>query len=155
MRRTIFCALLLILTAVPAPADDYPRNHDIDILHYTFKIFLNEDTNNIRGETFIEIRFIKSGVDVFALDLIGKTDAADDTGMVVLNVSSGDFRLKFDHRDNRLKIYLDRPSKENERLAFRIDYRGTPGDGLIISQNKFGDRTFFADNWPNRARYWP
>jgi aminopeptidase N len=25
---------------------------------------------------------------------------------------------------------------------------------LIISKNKFGDRTFFADNWPNRAHHW-
>jgi aminopeptidase N len=31
---------------------------------------------------------------------------------------------------------------------------GTPADGLIISKNKFGDRTFFADNWPNRAHQW-
>ena len=31
---------------------------------------------------------------------------------------------------------------------------GVPADGLIISNDKFGDRTFFADNWPDRARNW-
>lgn len=25
---------------------------------------------------------------------------------------------------------------------------------MIISKNKYGDRTFFGDNWPNRARNW-
>ena len=25
---------------------------------------------------------------------------------------------------------------------------------LIIADNMFGDRTFFGDNWPNRARHW-
>ncbi|MGZ3874952.1 MAG: M1 family aminopeptidase, partial [Mucilaginibacter sp.] len=29
-----------------------------------------------------------------------------------------------------------------------------PADGLIISTNKFGHRTFFGDNWPNRAHNW-
>jgi aminopeptidase N len=29
-----------------------------------------------------------------------------------------------------------------------------PADGLIISKNKYGDRTFFSDHWPNRARHW-
>jgi aminopeptidase N len=35
-----------------------------------------------------------------------------------------------------------------------IDYFGIPADGLIISNNKFGNRTFFADNWPDRGRNW-
>ena len=29
-----------------------------------------------------------------------------------------------------------------------------PADGLIIDTNKFAHRTFFADNWPNRAHNW-
>jgi aminopeptidase N len=31
---------------------------------------------------------------------------------------------------------------------------GEPRDGLIIDANKYGDTTFFADNWPNRAHFW-
>src|SRR6478672_3808793 len=31
---------------------------------------------------------------------------------------------------------------------------GIPRDGLIISTNKYGERTFFSDNWPNRAHQW-
>jgi aminopeptidase N len=35
-----------------------------------------------------------------------------------------------------------------------VTYKGIPADGLIISKNKFGKRTFFGDNWPDRARHW-
>src|SRR5437762_1821283 len=35
-----------------------------------------------------------------------------------------------------------------------IDYHGAPQDGLIIGQDPHGRRVVFADNWPERARYW-
>ena len=38
--------------------------------------------------------------------------------------------------------------------TYTIVYHGIPADGLIISTNKFGHRTFFGDNWPNRAHNW-
>ena len=48
------------------------------------------------------------------------------------------------------------PSKFNidDTAEVIINYRGIPADGLIISKNKFGKRTFFSDNWPNRAHNW-
>jgi aminopeptidase N len=35
-----------------------------------------------------------------------------------------------------------------------IKYHGSPQDGLIIGTNARGRRVAFADNWPERARYW-
>ena len=35
-----------------------------------------------------------------------------------------------------------------------IRYHGAPQDGLIIGTNARGRRVAFADNWPERARYW-
>jgi aminopeptidase N len=35
-----------------------------------------------------------------------------------------------------------------------VDYHGTPQDGLIIGSNAHGRRVAFADNWPERARFW-
>jgi len=35
-----------------------------------------------------------------------------------------------------------------------ITYHGAPQDGLIIGTNARGHRVAFADNWPERARYW-
>jgi len=35
-----------------------------------------------------------------------------------------------------------------------VDYEGAPTDGLDIGPNKYGDRTFFSDNWSSRVRHW-
>ncbi|MDX1548310.1 MAG: M1 family aminopeptidase, partial [Rhodothermales bacterium] len=49
---------------------------------------------------------------------------------------------------------LDPAPQAGARRTFTVRYGGVPADGLIISTNKHGDRTFFGDNWPNRARHW-
>jgi aminopeptidase N len=55
--------------------------------------------------------------------------------------------------NDKLNIQLKNTSA-NTIDTFEISYSGVPSDGLIISKNRFGDRTFFADNWPNRAHNW-
>ena len=35
-----------------------------------------------------------------------------------------------------------------------VYYHGLPQDGLLIGSNARGKRSAFADNWPERARYW-
>lgn len=42
----------------------------------------------------------------------------------------------------------------NKLQITEIFFHGIPTDGLIIGKNKFKDRTFFGDNWPNRAHHW-
>ncbi|MGH2643235.1 MAG: M1 family metallopeptidase, partial [Chitinophagaceae bacterium] len=44
--------------------------------------------------------------------------------------------------------------RPGEEKTVTLVYHGIPADGLIISNNEFGHRTFFADNWPERAHYW-
>jgi aminopeptidase N len=63
-------------------------------------------------------------------------------------------KLTFNHSSDRIKITLPNPAKENEALNFEINYSGIPQDGLIIGKNKFNDRGFFGDNWPNRGHHW-
>ncbi|MEO5995880.1 MAG: M1 family metallopeptidase, partial [Chitinophagaceae bacterium] len=31
---------------------------------------------------------------------------------------------------------------------------GVPADGMRIGPNKYGERTFFSENWPNNTRHW-
>ena len=33
-------------------------------------------------------------------------------------------------------------------------YRGVPADGLRLIDNMHGERTFFSENWPDKARQW-
>jgi aminopeptidase N len=74
--------------------------------------------------------------------------------MTVDVVREGDADLPFAHRGDRLLVRLGRPAHAGERRTFTVVYHGTPADGLIVGANRHGERTFFGDNWPNRARHW-
>ncbi|MEQ8811643.1 MAG: M1 family metallopeptidase, partial [Imperialibacter sp.] len=60
----------------------------------------------------------------------------------------------FTHENEELKIKLPFASRANERQQYTITYAGTPASGLKIGNNKYGDRTFFSDNWPDKGRNW-
>jgi aminopeptidase N len=149
MNTRLIAFLLLIINY--AYADTYPRNTSIDIKHYTFKIDLNDSTNVVSGEATIQFKVLNSIHD-FEIDLANQS--ATKKGMVVAGVWMENNELKFSHVNNRLKISLPSAAKSQDILTVTIRYSGVPIDGLIISKNKFGDRTFFGDNWPNRAHNW-
>ena len=143
--------LWLVLCTWPAFADNYPRQPAIDALHYTFRISLSDDNDEVAGEATADFRFLQSGVAQVALDL---TSVRDGKGMTVAEVSSGGAGLRFQHSGDRLVITLDSTPAAGERRQFTVKYHGIPGDGLHIAKNKFGDRTFFSWNWPTLARQW-
>jgi aminopeptidase N len=74
--------------------------------------------------------------------------------MTVQNVTFDKESIKWDHSGDRIMITLNDSVKAGSNGIISIEYSGVPADGLIISRNKYGDRTFFADNWPDRARNW-
>ena len=126
-------------------------SEQIDVTEYGFTITLNDTTNVISGSA--EIVFVtKKNTRDFELDLINS--GSDNKGMRVREVTRNGSSLKFTHENDRLKIYLDKEVIAGSTGSVIISYAGVPRDGLIISENKFGDRTFFADNWPNRGRNW-
>ena len=61
--------------------------------------------------------------------------------------------IKWRQLPDRLIIEIPKKYK-NEVINVLIFMQGKPQDGLVISKNKFGAPTIFADNWPNRARHW-
>ena len=154
MKSSLFALLAISLLCTPAGAtDEYPRNWDVDVLHYRFHLELRDDTDAIAGETEITVRFVTAGISEFSVDLIGR-DAGAATGMDVSDVSRDGEPVRFSHVDDRITISMASPSTPEERRTFTVSYRGVPADGLIIAENMFHDRTFFGDNWPNRARHW-
>ena len=134
-------------------ADDYPRDPNVDVVNYAFHLTLRDDTDEIAGQADVTVRFAAAGVSEIRLDLVG-TSAGAETGMTVSRASVEDAAVQFSHRDDRLTITMESPPAAEERRTYRIEYSGRPADGLIIGENRHGDRTFFGDNWPNRARHW-
>ncbi len=123
----------------------------IDILRYDFTIRINDTTNVIEGKTLISLNRIKP-VDKVILNF--KDQDKSGYGMRVLSVADKQgLKLKYKHLHDSLTIFF--PQKlSKDSLQIQITYQGKPADGLYIRRNKYGKRTFFGDNWPNRAQYW-
>ena len=146
-------ALLLCLAGTRLGADTYPRQ-PIDIDHYRFALTLGDTTDRIDGEATIRLRVLEAGVTSVAFDLAAATPERDGKGMTVQSVISGGQALAFTHSGDRVTIALPAPSRKDQRVEFIVRYSGIPADGLQIKPNPHGDRTFFSDNWPDKARQW-
>ena len=148
------CVLMLIGSAQLPAASAHPAapHPEIDVLHYTFRLGLSDASNRITGEATVRVRFRADTLSTFRLDLIGPGNGT--SGMDVTAVTYDGSAVEYAQADNHVRIQLPEPPATDEERAYTIRYAGTPADGLIISTNKYGDRTFFGDNWPNRARHW-
>jgi len=146
--------LLALIGVSPAHArDTYPRQ-PIDVEHYRFALTLADSTDRIDGEATVRLRFLSDGLARVELDLATVTSERQGKGMVVRDVSSAGATLSFTHANDRLVMTLAAPSIKGSVAEFVVRYAGIPADGLLIGPNKYGDRGFFSDDWPNKARQW-
>ena len=153
MIRSLALLVSCALATSTADADTYPKNHGIDVEHYAFTLELQDLTDRIAASAAIDVRFTRDGETALRFDLVGRV-VGTGKGMVVESVMANGARLAHAHRDNVLTITLPRPSTRGQRLRVDVAYAGEPASGLKIANNKHGDRTFFSDNWPDRARHW-
>ncbi len=155
LMRLRYLPVLLLLLAAPAAltADTYPRQ-PIDIEHYRFAITLADTTDRIVGAATVRVRLLTAGVRTVSLDLANATPERAGKGMTVERVTSGGQALAVAHVGDRIAITLAAPSREGQVTELVVHYAGIPADGLLIKPNKHGDRTFFSDDWPNKAHQW-
>ena len=123
----------------------YSRFESIDVQHYKFEIHLNDSTNQIEGIATISIKFLQAKNDI-TLDLVGNSD---ESGMLVHSVKMDGYGLDFIQGNNKLEIHLNEKVQTSDEVSLTINYSGIPADGLVISENKYGQRTFF---WRQLAR---
>ncbi len=138
--------------AQPAPGPAAQPQPGIDVQDYDFALTLSDTTDRIEGTATVHVRIDTDTLTAVRLDLIGRAPEGE-TGMRVQSVSEAGRAVSYRHADDLLRI---RPPDlaVGQTRTFRIEYAGVPEDGLIIGTNRHGDRTFFGDNWPNRARHW-
>ena len=152
-----FC-LILLLSLIPilytCAADNYPKIQHIDVTHYAFTLTLSDNTDVLEGIARIHVSFRKEGIDSLRLDLVNKSDEWEGKGMDIISIQWTGRALEFNHANNEVFIALPHPSKADETLVIEVIYRGIPAGGLTIGPNKYNERTFFSDNWPNKARHW-
>lgn len=144
--RATFAIIFTILGNGLFAQSSYP-----DVLHYQFTIRVSDTSNRIDGQARIRYQAMSETqsvqFDLHPLESSGK-------GMRVSSVQVDGQSNSFTHTGHRITIPLTARQQTGSSHTVDINYAGIPADGLIIGKNKFGDRTFFADNWPNRAHYW-
>jgi len=117
----------------------------MDAQHYHFTISLVEGADWFAGRADIDLRLTDPLPEDLWLDL---------TGLRVDEVRIGGRRVDFELENGR--VVFERPDGADvgDHLRVQIDYRGVPDDGLILGRTPHGAGSVFADNWPNRARFW-
>lgn len=139
--------MLFLLTVV---CNGLAQNKAIDVRHYIFTLQLHDSTDLIEGKAAVKW-VSKTESDQLYLDLIQDKKGK---GMRITGVEEKGKALSFEQKEDRVYVYYNEPVPPGEERSTVITYQGIPKDGLIIDHNKFGDRTFFTDNWPMRARNW-
>ncbi|MEO7922698.1 MAG: M1 family aminopeptidase [Chitinophagaceae bacterium] len=141
----------------------------IDVLHYRYEISLNDKNDTIYCKAIITLA--KPSLqqhydfDLTSLQSSGK-------GMIVDSIRGHKRNSTVILPQKQLISHSPSASHVNDKLNWSYNaekfnttgscdtdmisiwYHGIPDDGLIISKNKYGHRTFFSDNWPNRAHNW-
>ena len=124
----------------------------VDVLSYSFHIQIADKTDKIVAKTFVKFQ-LKKKVDSVFLQLKNRNEKGKGMEVSSLVNSSGK-AMRYTHLRDQLVIYNDGTWEENALVLIEITYSGIPEDGLYIKKSKYGKKTFFGDNWPNRARYW-
>jgi aminopeptidase N len=156
-RATRRATLVLVAAGIvgpPAAADTYPRQPGVDVDHYAFELTLSDATDAIRGEATVDVVVLEDGVAALTLDLVQASESGSNRGMTVSGVSEGGRPLHYEHAGDRLRISLDPPGRRGARRRVTVRYGGIAAAGLVVGPNAYGERTFFSDNWPDKARNW-
>ncbi|MEP7380643.1 MAG: M1 family metallopeptidase [Gemmatimonadota bacterium] len=122
--------------------------------HYDFALQLTDSSDRITGVATVRLRVLPPGLSVVVLDLGVATPARNGRGMTVRGVTADSVPVRFAHVSDRLSITLDRARGAGDELTLVVRYDGIPADGLQIKPTPHGDRSFFSDNWPDKARQW-
>jgi aminopeptidase N len=153
MRPFLLWVLLVAVWQTQAQSPYTHRQSHVDVLGYHFQIDVNDRDDQIRGVADLRVRVIDPTVKMLSLDLVA-LDVSSKKGMTVEMVEQGRSLLGFKQQADMLLIDLPAGLEAGQEISLTVKYFGQPADGLVISQNRHGDRTFFGDNWPNRARHW-
>ncbi len=139
----------MLLTALMLSAQSGNKpDPRVDITHYGFYLILSDSSNNINCKAVINVNF-KGPVNSVSFDL--DNVSSEGKGMKVSSVLLDGKSAEWEHSGNRMRVIISSPAVQGSSAEITVSYSGTPADGLIISKNKFGNRTFFADHWPDRA----
>jgi len=144
--KSVFSALLFLLLFTK---NLYSQINQIDVKEHKFTIRVSDANDTISIQETIEFLWLdKTKTPCLNLTSVKK----NGKGMRIKEIEKGGKKIEFIHKMDT--IYLTGLTYSEELFELEINYSGVPADGLVIGKNKYGNRTFFGDNWPTRAQNW-
>ena len=116
-----------------------------DVGHYALELDLSRPASGRFGAVATLRGDVAAWADRVDLDFIG---------LEVRSVLVDGVPADFGRGGSVLTIGPFEPSPDVTRREIRIEYGGAPQNGLFFDEDRDGEPTAFADNWPNRARWW-
>lgn len=116
--------LFLLSSSTLVYADKYPKNHNIDIIHYKFELSLSDLSDEIMGKASLRILFKTDDSKKIRLDLINKTDARKGKGMIIDSIYTQNQKIRFTHSNDEVFLFFDTPPQKDEKIEISIAYRG-------------------------------
>lgn len=151
MIKSLYTFLFLIGVPIVVFSQSEYLTHPVDIKHYSLSIEVSNENDIIQCSEIINFQ-LKEACDSFFIDL--QSTGPSDKGMKINGPIKMDGKsVSFNHKDNRIWIKPN-ASWVGKEMQIAFNYSGVPETGLIIGKNKFDERTYFGDNWPNRAHNW-
>jgi len=173
----------LVWTSFNLTADTYPRQPGVRITHYTFDVVLSDTTDEIAMKETVDVDLLDAGITGINLDLCGphakgataafpgdpcvgrttqgglsgQANAAasqSGTGMTVTAASMAGRPIAFAQKSDIVRITFPSPSRAGQHVTLTLEYHGVPATGLRIGVNKYQDRSFVSNDWPNLAHNW-
>ena len=143
--------LLLLLFAplqsgMAAWADSVGAVHDA--LHYDITLVPSDTGTHVLGEAQITWRLRSTEPVTMQLDSAMRVIRILVDGRPNTRLS----RTRYGRSESHIAV--PHQKQPGDSISTRVRYRGFSRDGLIIGKNTYGDRTIFADNWPDRAHLW-
>jgi len=180
-RFVVAAVAVVAFAGARASADTYVRQPGVRIAHYTFDITVGDTSDEIVMKETVDVRIVAAGVTSVDLDLCrfaaqpraqvtpdnrhdpcaeptgGGRGAPPSTpsggkGMSVTAITIADQPVSFTHDHDLVHITLPRAYGPGDRCEIVLAYHGVPATGILIAKNRYGDRGFFSNPWPDKVR---
>ena len=152
MKKSLLICWGMMLALIAQAQGHEARLAAMDMQHYDFKITISDSSDRIYGKATLQLELLQPAAHI-VLDLVAVGDGG--RGMQVRDIHAlAGGAYTFVHQGESLDIQLGATLPMGSVIELEIAYEGIPADGLIISENKRDGRSFFGDNWPNRAHHW-